>query len=136
MQRTVSIYLMLSLLACPVLCAGGRELKSAASQAGPHTCSCCGDESPTSPDHSGAPDGSPAKSGRSCQCICGGAIAGDTNAHVLAFDWSWSLPVAVIEPAVAQLLEESQLRLTTAPWPDVGLNHGRALCYLFSTMQC
>lgn len=46
------------------------------------------------------------------------------------------MPVAAREIAALQVVDAEQAWTATSPWPDVGMNHGRALCYLFSTMQC
>ncbi|MGD9632001.1 MAG: hypothetical protein AB7G28_10875 [Pirellulales bacterium] len=136
MVRSTSCLLIAALVLCPLLCGGGRASPRAGSATPAHGCSCCDRPASTGQGDSCPADHSPARRGHSCQCICGGAIAGDAAPQVVALDWSWSLPVAVIELPMAQLLEESQLSSATAPWPDVGPNHGRALCYLFSTMQC
>jgi hypothetical protein len=60
----------------------------------------------------------------------------DAGLHDVAFDWSWSLPLAVVEPTAVQLQELRFDGFSRAPWPDVGLSAGRAICCLYSTYQC
>ncbi len=58
-------------------------------------------------------------------------------AYDAALDSTWSLPVAIMSPVLSTNLQEIQFnRFCTVPWPDEGANHGRVLCYLFSTLQC
>jgi hypothetical protein len=74
--------------------------------------------------------------GDSCQCICGGAVIDDAGVHELKIETNWSLLAAVVEPVLVQADVLRVLRLATPPWPDDGVNVGRALCCLYSTLLC
>jgi hypothetical protein len=133
MRQTVVTLLVVIVFGCPILCGRQHEPLVSANPATSHTCSCCGNAA----DGDGAPSRQRFPDPTSgCQCICGGALTSHTTDYDLSFDWSWSLPLTMIEPVASQLLEESPPSSVASPWPDVGMNYGRALCYLFSTMQC
>ncbi len=58
-------------------------------------------------------------------------------AYDVALDATWSLPVVDLVPAVLSDLQEVRFsQFLTTPWPDDGVNRGRAVCCLFSTLLC
>lgn len=137
MQWAVTILLTAAIFACPILCAVGDCYDCDSGEAA-DGCSCCheGGAANSGDGNSYPADSRPPDSGDACACICGGAVVDDAGSHVVHFDWSWSLPVAVVEPAVGQLHEALFRQFSLAPWPDVGRNAGRAICCLFSTYLC
>ena len=60
----------------------------------------------------------------------------DAGPVVVAFDWGWSVPIVPVAIAAAQVHAAEYHQLSVAPWPDVGMNHGRALCCLYNTYLC
>ena len=74
--------------------------------------------------------------GHSCQCICGGAVVDDAGSQFTGIDMSWSLPLAVVAPQLGYVAAIPCCQVVVAPWPDVGMNRGRAICCLCSTYQC
>ena len=53
-------------------------------------------------------------------------------------DAGWSLPIAIVDALLPAQLAATQWEnfSTPPPWPNVGMNPGRALCYLYSTLLC
>jgi hypothetical protein len=58
------------------------------------------------------------------------------GSHVPDLDTSWWSPVAIISPRVARSNEMPFDLFYAAPWPDDGMNTGRSLCCLYSTLLC
>src|SRR4051812_27255020 len=90
-RRGLSLLLSLTLVACPFLC----TLNGTAAKGGgtvSHTCcDCC--SAAHSPKHDSHPGGSNQglpSSGKSGQCICGGATC-DLSAPCTGLDTSWSV---------------------------------------------
>jgi hypothetical protein len=131
LSRAISIFLIATILNCPLYCswsAGGVGAEGKACCRG-----CC---HPSSQPASGERSCPARDSGKCCQCICGGAVIGDAATLDIGFDASLSLPV--VDLAVTSVLSQvSNLpRIRTTPWPDDGVNVGRALCCLYSTLLC
>ncbi len=140
MSRAIASTLIVALLACPVFCGRGHGSQRVAGSrlAGnnaSHGSSCCHHEG-SSEHRSGPVDHSPSHQGQSRQCICCGAVFDQAASPQVDFDWSWSLPMAIVGLTALDISALSLVPVAQAPWPDVGMNHGRALCYLLSTMQC
>jgi hypothetical protein len=102
-------------------------------------CPCCahGAKMPSSSHENPSPQGgrSP-QSGGACQCICGGAVVDEAGLNVAELDASCWLPVAIILPSVIDSNQSPFDRFSAAPWPDDGVNVGRSLCCLYSTLLC
>jgi hypothetical protein len=60
------------------------------------------------------------------------------SAPDVSLDTSWSLPVAIADAALpAQVAAAHWDNFSTPPpWAAGGMNPGRALCYLYSTILC
>jgi hypothetical protein len=137
MKSAIALLLAGSVFACPLICHAGH----AASRADGNSVSgcCChgaantmpaSDRSPSVPSRSHSSDGC-------CQGICGGAVMGNFATYNAALDLTWVVPFAAVEPGLLTTLQETHAgRLCTAPWPDDGMNRGRELCCLFSTLLC
>jgi hypothetical protein len=138
MRRAFAILLTVTILACPQLCTLGECCLDTNNESGAGGCSCCheGEAESSGDEHSLPVDSRLPDSGHSCTCICGGAVLDDAGLHVVQFDWTWSLPVVVSEPAIGPLHDTLDCQNSLAPWPDVGMNAGRAICCLCSTYQC
>jgi hypothetical protein len=138
MRATLSIYLAATIFACPLLCNWG--VYSAASQGAEAVrCPCCAHaaEMPSSShENPSSQDGPSPRSGGSCQCICGGAVVDEAESNVAELDTSCWLPVAIMLPSVIDFSQSPFDRFCAAPWPDDGVNVGRALCCLYSTLLC
>lgn len=137
MRRAISILTVANLLFCPIMCGREHVSDGAEGKIVRHACDCCGGEGqvPSGTDANPAKH-APTRPGHGCECICGGAIVNDANLHGVLCDWNWALPVALTDPDAAQTLSDCLTRSPCAPWPDVGKNHGRILCCLYSTLQC
>jgi hypothetical protein len=136
MNRVLSLYLAATIFACPLYCWFAKC--GAAVEGTTPVCSCChgGGSHGTPANAPTAPGPQPSDSGGSCQCICGGAVVDHANANVADIDTSWWLPVAIISPRVAHTNEMPFDCFCRAPWPDDGMNVGRSLCCLYSTLLC
>jgi hypothetical protein len=134
MSRVLRVYLTAAILACPLLC---RFTESSAAAGGSQGvgCSCCqGSGRQSSED--GAPERRSSNPGGSCQCICGGAVVDDAAVAVAELDTSWWSPVAIIRLHSLSSVSIELDRFGAAPWPDIGMNPGRALCCLYSMLLC
>jgi hypothetical protein len=60
----------------------------------------------------------------------------DATAQDIGFDASLPMPVVNLAVSSAQGHDNYFLRFRTTPWPDDGMNIGRALCCLYSTLLC
>ena len=60
----------------------------------------------------------------------------DAGAVHVDFDWAWSVPLAPVALVASQIVDIEPQPFSLAPWPDVGMNHGRALCCLYNTYLC
>ena len=135
MRRPLAILLIATIFACPLICAAGNGGGGTASA------SCCGCCHRAGGANSSGEQSCPAKptvpdSGHACQCICGGAVVEDAGTQDVSLDTGWSLPVAVAIPLVTHIQEAELRPFCSAPWPDVGMNPGRALRCLLCTYLC
>jgi hypothetical protein len=137
MNRLLSIYLAATIFVCPLYCRFTQCEADAADGAAP-VCSCChrSHSQGTPAKIPSAPEPQPSNSGGSCQCICGGALVDIVHSHIADVDTSWWLPVAIMSPRVVHLNEMPFDRFCAVPWPDDGVNVGRSLCCLYSTLLC
>jgi len=136
-KQSVSVLLATSVFACPLICYSGHAVARAG---GKPVASCCCHSAANAPPAGDHSRGNPSRSqGPKCGCqgICGGAVVENDTAHNLTLDTTWSLPVAVIAPLLLARLEETRFnRFCATPWPDDGMNRGRALCCLYCTFLC
>ena len=58
------------------------------------------------------------------------------ESSAVEFDWSWSVPVTIADRSSCAKSTIALRQCSHAPWPDVGMNHGRALCCLYNTFLC
>ena len=129
-RQTLSILLATALSGCPLICSA-RSTGDGVARGGGQCCGGC--DAPTDEDSGPAPD-SNGDSGEACECLCRGAIVDD--AQQVDLDTSCSFPLADVAPrALGACLIQSEYRIT-GPWPDGGINVGRALCCLYSTLLC
>lgn len=136
MGRAVSSLLVAVLLTCPLVCRTGHAARHDAGQT-ERGCGCCERHSASTSGHDHCPaDRSPSGSGHSCQCICGGAVVDSAGVVQVDFDWHWSVPLAPVALEAAQIFDVAPQTFSMTPWPDVGMNHGRALCCLYNTFLC
>jgi hypothetical protein len=63
-------------------------------------------------------------------------VLDDAGAGLVEFDWGWSVPIVPVAVVAGQFHQFEFQQLSFAPWPDVGMNHGRALCCLYNTYLC
>ena len=133
MKSALSFLVAVSVLSCPLICHSGHAVAG-----DKHAASCCDHcSSNSTPDNSPNAPASPHQSEGCPQGICNGAIMNHGATYAVALDNVWSLPVAVIEPTLTTVLQACRFaRLAAAPCPDDGLNRGRALCCLYSTLLC
>jgi hypothetical protein len=136
MVRVLSVYLAATIFVCPLYCRFTQC--SVAAEGTAPICSCCHRHGlPVAPaEHPSAPEPRPCDSGGSCQCICGGAVVDAAGSLVPDLDTSWWSPVAIILPRLAHSNEMPFDLFCAALWPDDGMNTGRSLCCLYSTLQC
>ena len=134
MKGIVALLLAVSVFGCPLVCANGHAVGDDAARGEQGGCPCCHHEDAFPSDDGGCPAEPESESG--CQCVCGGAVLQEGGQHDVALDLGWSLPVMMTAAVdVRQLVGESR-SWNTAPWPDVGMNHGRWVCCLFCTYLC
>jgi hypothetical protein len=133
MKGIVALLLAVSVFGCPLVCASGHAVGEDAAPGEQGGCPCChhGDALPA--EDGGCPAESEPRSG--CQCVCGGAVLDEGGQHDVALDLGWSLPVMMAADDVHLVVGESR-SWNAAPWPDVGMNHGRWVCCLFCTLLC
>jgi hypothetical protein len=63
-------------------------------------------------------------------------VVDDAGFNIDALDTSWWVPVAIEAPQLVDSHQAEFNRSCAAPWPDDGMNAGRALCCLYSTLLC
>jgi hypothetical protein len=133
LSRAFSILLITAIFNCPLCCSWGAGSVRSGDTAKTHCRGCCHSPAKSESGEQSCPLREP---GKCCQCICGGAIVGDAVAQDIGFDASLPMPVAnrAVVSVPAQYIEF--LRIRTTPWPDDGVNVGRAMCCLYSTFLC
>ncbi|HJQ78856.1 MAG TPA: hypothetical protein VJ828_02820 [Lacipirellulaceae bacterium] len=137
MPRLLSIYLAATILTCPLVCRFGQCSAAAGESQRIGCCSCCHGCAPqSSENHPAAPERGSSDPTGSCQCICGGAVVDDAGSVIAQLDTSWWSPVAIILPHSIDADSIEFDGFCAAPWPDIGMNPGRALCCLYSTLLC
>jgi hypothetical protein len=136
MSRVLCVYLAATIFACPLFCQLGQC--GAAAEGVESICSgCCHGGGPiSSEEQPSAPERDSSDEGGSCQCICGGAVVDGAAQSVAVLDTSWWSPVAIILPQIADSQQGQLDRFSGSPWPDDGMNAGRVLCCLYSTLLC
>ena len=128
-----------SVIACPLVCHADQGSARAGFAGGASCCDRCRADRVANPAaeqslprHDPSPD-----SGKPCQCLCGGAIVEIADTPTVIIDTSWSQPCIVVAPLLLAHTHETSFRQFSAvPWPDIGMNPGRALRCLFSTFLC
>lgn len=138
MSQVFAILMTVAIFACPLLCTLGECHVRADGEARSPGCGCCqGSDAANCGGEDSCPTG-PRKSngGHSRQCICGGAVVDDASSQFAGIDMSWSLPMAVVAPQLGYVAAIPGCQVVAAPWPDVGMNRGRAICCLFNTYLC
>src|SRR4051794_14017521 len=108
MNSVISLILAVSVFSCPLICHAGH---AASCHDGKAIASCCCHPITTaipSGERSNNAPNRPQGSDCCCQGICGGAVFQHGVAYDVGLDTSWSLPVAVIEPALLTNLQEIQ----------------------------
>ena len=134
MRRVASLLLAVAIFGCPLVCAWGHAGGGKAAQWERGGCSCCHHEDALPSEGSDCP--SQPGSDSPCQCVCGGAVLGDTAQFDVGLDVDWSLPVVVADGGVVLAVAVENNSWIAAPWPDVGMNRGRWMCCLFCTYLC
>jgi hypothetical protein len=132
-RPSLPVVLVLSILACPLICRGG--LCECDGERAPAVHSCCdgchrAGES-TLPDEPSDPRDDNALCGG---CICNGAVIENSSLHLLFVDgcceWSASSPYAVVAEIVTNL---HRIATWKSHLPDDDMNPGRALrCRMMS----
>ena len=129
--RIHSIFLIAVIFICPLLCsrgAGGERAVGGSCGGG-----CC--HSHDVPVPTGERPCPPQHPGKSRCCVCGGAVMVEA-VQLLSLDTSVWVPFC---PLPLLSLPEQGIevnRFGLEPWPDDGMNAGRALCYLYGTLLC
>src|SRR6185295_5082784 len=93
LRRSLSLVLAATIATCPFFCRLNGAIAKAAGKSPHPCCDCChSDHSSGQTQRSDGSDRCPPNSGKSCQCICGGAISELGNAVDIALDVSmWSI---------------------------------------------
>jgi len=137
LQKGLSLLLSATLVACPFVCSLNGVVAKVTGNTTHTCCGCC--STAHAPLGSHAPDGSNHRTpspGKSCQCICGGAVSQLSATFHVDLDASFpiALPSEIKSPAseceLANHVSIAQLQ------PDDGTNLGRAMRCIFMSFLC
>jgi hypothetical protein len=134
-RRFLSLLLVASITACPLICRGGLQCCASAPAAAAHGC-CESCHKPKASDSKSAPRELPSKTPGGCEgCICGGAVIEDsTLPQVDVGSLSLPLPESHVV-AIAPDHSRSSIGFSVL-LPDDGINQGRAMRCLMSSYLC
>src|SRR3954453_10992667 len=137
LQRGLSLLLSATLVACPFFCTLQITVAKAAGTNLHTCCDCCAAaHAANQPAPSHGSNHRPSNSGKSCQCICGGAVNQLSAPVDFGLDINWLMVLPAESQCISSKFDPASPVSIDRLQPDDGTNLGRSMRCLFNSFLC